>query len=135
MAYQVGVYAAHHGPQDTDPQLLATRTVLGLWKQPGERDLIVDEGLTMGGTWFTKQVVTSRPTRVATFSYFTEPPAFDKHGHPQFAPKPRFELGVNHVLSDLTVLSGTKYYSVVQVVDEFGNWEVRVDESKPIGER
>ncbi|MET0771802.1 MAG: hypothetical protein ABWZ82_01855 [Candidatus Limnocylindrales bacterium] len=131
--YEVGIYFQGNGPLG-DPRLIDSVVVYAVRKQPAATSLISDEGSHEGGTWHKHVVATSVPTVLAEIGVSRVPPVTDAAGIPHLkspdgAPtSPLMVQGTSHAVEILPLFAGHHYWCAYTVMDEFGNWESRVEE-------
>jgi hypothetical protein len=107
----------------------ASLTVVALQKDPERRDLIVDQAVGIGGTWFRKVVATRTPTffmlQVASVAPFTDAQGIERFAAPLHT---TFALpNVNHSRLVEPLLPGNAVFYLMRVSDDEGNWQTVID--------
>jgi hypothetical protein len=131
--YEAGVFEDGHGPLSTDPIRLAFIKVYCLWKKPEVRHFITDQNRSTGGTWHFHQVHTNVPTDIVTIGATRTAPFVDAAGIPHIkgadgGPTVPLMTSNNHLVEINPLYAGNRYFFVVVVTDNFGNWEAYQEE-------
>jgi hypothetical protein len=101
-----------------------------VWQQKGPTPLITDNTSATGGTWITVRVATSEATQVLYSQVSLDEPVTNAKGLP-FMDSPmgrrisyaRSNDGHTHDFEHTSLLPGQRYFYLVVVMDNQGNWD------------
>ena len=129
--YEVAIWERGVDPNripnvDIPPRALATLTVFALRRRPEVRSFLQDETERTGGTYRQHYLVTSRPVMVRA-AVGPNPPVSDSKDTLSLSEIVDETINTSLVGSiDLLfegLVPGNGYHELVQLTDEFGNWE------------
>jgi hypothetical protein len=130
--YEVVVFRPDGDPNVSMEHMEAHTAVPTLRKRPEERRLISDENTDEGGTWCAHSVHAVKPVVAILQASMSVPSEDGETGFLQFdgpvVAQATRDMGVTHQLEAVGLLPGNRYFELVTVCDEFGNWDQRARE-------